>query len=275
MKIKKILNNNAALAVDDKGNEIVYTGRGLCFQKKSGEELDEKKIEKTFVMEKSSEQFMKLVSEMPYEQIQVADEIISWASKIVGKRLCNNIYITLTDHLGFAIERSKTGTVLKNKLSWEIKNYYSLEYGLGLKALEIIKEKLGVELPEDEAGFFALHIVNAELDGNMHHTIETPEIIDDIISIVKYTYKRDLDEDSFSYERFITHLKYFLQRAERNAYYEPQDPGIFEIIKERFPEAYNCATRIKSYMESKYPEKLTDEEMLYLTVHIARITDRD
>ena len=127
----------------------------------------------------------------------------------------------------------------------------------------------------DEAGFFALHIVNAELDGNIHHTMEAPEIIDDIISIVKYTYKRDLDEDSFSYERFITHLKYFLQRAERNAYYEPQDPGIFEIIMERFPEAYNCATRIKSYMESKYPEKLTDEEMLYLTVHIARITDRD
>ena len=274
MKIKKILNNNAALAVDDKGNEIVYTGCGLCFQKKSGDELDESKIEKTFVMEKPSEQFMKLVSEMPYEQIQVADEIITYASTNLGKRLCNNIYITLTDHLGFAIERSKTGTVLKNKLLWEIKNYYKTEYSMGEHALEIIKDKLGVELPEDEAGFFALHIVNAELDGNMHHTMEAPEVIDDIVSIVKFTYNSELDEGTFSYERFITHLKYFLQRAERSAYYEPQDEELYESIKKRFPDAYKCAQRIQSYMESRYPQKITDEEMLYLTVHISRITER-
>ena len=274
MKIKKILNNNAALASDEKGNEIIYTGCGICFQKRAGDELDESKIEKTFVMEKANEQFLKLVSEMPYEEIQVADEIIKYASEKLGKRLCNNIYITLTDHLGFAIERSKSGTFLKNKLLWETKNYYKAEFELGCHALEVIKEKLGVELPEDEAGFFALHIVNAELDGNMHHTMEAPEMIDDIVSIVKFTYKSDLDEDSFSYERFITHLKYFLQRAERRAYYEPQAGGVFEIMRERFPDAYKCATRIQSYMESKYPDKLTDEEMLYLTVHIARITDR-
>lgn len=275
MKIKKILNNNAALAKDENGNEIIYTGCGICFQKRAGDEIDESKIEKTFVMEKSNEQFLQLVSEMPYEEIQVADEIIKYASEKLEKRLCNNIYITLTDHLGFAIERSKSGTFLKNKLLWEIKNYYKVEYELGCHALEIIKEKLGVELPEDEAGFFALHIVNAELDGNIHHIMEAPEIIDDIVSIVKYTYNKDLDENSLSYERFITHLKYFLQRAERNAYYEPEAEGMFEIIKEKFPEAYRCASRIKSYMETKYPEKITDEEMLYLTVHIARITGRN
>ena len=91
MKIKKILNNNAALAIDDKGNEIVCTGCGLCFQKKNGDDMDERKIEKTFVMEKPSEQFKQLVAEMPYEQIQVADEIISYASDVLNKRLCNNI----------------------------------------------------------------------------------------------------------------------------------------------------------------------------------------
>ena len=149
MKIKKILNNNAALALDDKGNEIVYTGCGLCFQKKIGDEIDEGKIEKTFVMEKPNEQFKQLVSEMPYEQIQVADEIIKYAGDMLNKRLCNNIYITLTDHLGYAIERARTGTVLKNKLLWEIKNFYKTEYSIGCHALDMIKEKLGVTLPDD------------------------------------------------------------------------------------------------------------------------------
>ena len=275
MTIKKIFNNNAALATDEQGNEVIYTGCGICFQKKCGDELDESKIEKTFVMEKANEQFMKLVSELPYEEIQVADEIIKYAASHLNKRLCNNIYITLTDHLGFAVERSKTGTVLKNKLLWEIKKYYGPEFVIGRHALEIIKDRLGVELPEDEAGFFALHIVNAELDGNIHHTMETPEVIDDIVNIVRFTYKTDLDEQSLSYERFITHLKYFLQRAENKIYYQPADGELFEIVTKKYPEAYKCASRIKSYMEAKYPEEITDEEMLYLTVHISRITGRN
>lgn len=272
MTIKKIFNNNAALATDEQGNEVIYTGCGICFQKKCGDSLDESKIEKTFVMEKANEQFMKLVSELPYEEIQVADEIIQYASTHLNKRLCNNIYITLTDHLGFAIERSKSGTVLKNKLLWEIKKYYGPEFIIGKHALDIVKERLNVELPEDEAGFFALHIVNAELDGNIHHTMESPEVIDDIVNIVRFTYKTDLDEQSLSYERFITHLKYFLQRAEKKVYYQPDDGELFDIVKNKFPEAYRCASRIKSYMEAKYPDEITDEEMLYLTVHISRIT---
>ncbi len=275
MKIKKILNNNAALAIDDKGNEIVYTGCGLCYQKRCGDEIDANKIEKTFVMEKPNEQFKKLVSEMPYEQVQVADEIIGYASTVIKKRLCNNIYITLTDHLGYAIERAKTGTFLRNKLLWEIKNFYKIEYEIGCHALEIIKDELGVELPEDEAGFFALHVVNAELDGNMHHTLESSEVISDIVSIVKFTFKSELDEDSLSYERFITHLKYFLQRASRKEYYPSGDNEIYCMVKKKFPEAYKCACRIKSYMESRFPEEeITDEEMLYLMVHISRITGR-
>ena len=268
MKIKKIFNNNAALALDDKGNEIVCTGCGLCFQKKVGEDIDESKIEKTFVMEKQNEQFKQLVSEMPYEQIQVADEIITYASDTLNKRLCDNIYITLTDHLGYAIERAKTGTVLKNKLLWEIKNFYKAEYAIGCHALDMINEKLGILLPDDEAGFFALHIVNAELDGNMHHTLETSEVISDIVSIVKYTFNTTLDENTLSYERFITHLKYFLQRAEKREYYPADNVDMFNMMIKKFPEAYKCAIRIKSYMESKFPEEITDEEMLYLVVQI-------
>ncbi|MBP5594050.1 MAG: PRD domain-containing protein, partial [Pseudobutyrivibrio sp.] len=121
---------------------------------------------------------------------------------------------------------------------------------------------------------FALHIVNAELDGNMHHTLETSEVISDIVSIVKYTFNTTLDENTLSYERFITHLKYFLQRAEKREYYPADNVDMFNMMINKFPEAYKCAKRIKSYMESKFPEEITDEEMLYLVVHISRITDR-
>lgn len=275
MKITKILNNNAASSMDDEGNEMIVTGRGLCFGKKVGDALEEDKVEKTFTMSKEpNAQFIKLVEELPYEEIQVADEIIEYAIETLNKKLCKNIYITLTDHLSFALERQKSGIELKNALLWEIKKFYSKEYKVGQHALEMIQDRLQVELPEDEAGFFALHIVNAELDGNIQHTMETPEIISDILNIVKYTFKVELDENTLSYERFITHLKYFLQRAEKNVFYPPESNDIFEVLIKRFPEAYRCACRIKSYMETKYPQKMTEDEMLYLTVHISRIVER-
>jgi len=275
MKIKKILNNNAAYSSDGGENEIIVMGRGICFGKRPGEEIDPAKVEKVFTMSKEpNAQFMRLVEEMPYEEIQVADEIINYASERLGKRLCKNIYITLTDHLGFSVERKKQGLEIRNALLWEIKKYYSLEYEIGRHAVDIIHERLGVELSDDEAGFFALHIVNAELDGSIHHTMVTPEIIKDILNIVKYSFSVEIDENSLSYERFITHLKYFLQRAEKNVYYPPDSNDIFDVVIRKFPEAYRCACRIKSYMELKYPQKITDDEMLYLTIHISRITGR-
>ena len=274
MIIKKVFNNNAALSSDDKGNEVIYTGCGICFGKKVGDEIDESKIEKEFVMSQPNEQFMQLVSELPYEEVQTADEIIKYAATHLSKHLSNNVYITLTDHLDFAIERKKKGIPLKNELLWEIKKYYKPEFAIGKHALEIIKERLGVELPEDEAGFFALHIVNAELDGKMHHTAETPEMLQDILNIVRYTCKADLDEDSLSYERFITHLKYFLQRAEKKQYYPSEDNDVYEAICKKLPESRKCAERIRSYMEAKNGQAVTDEEMLYLTVHISRVTSR-
>ncbi len=39
MKIFKILNNNVAVVLDEKGEEKIVMGRGICFKKKTGEEI--------------------------------------------------------------------------------------------------------------------------------------------------------------------------------------------------------------------------------------------
>src|SRR5699024_3077774 len=113
----------------------------------------------------------------------------------------------------FAIERYKTGFPIENALLWEIKRFYNHEFLIGKEALSMIRQKLGYELPEDEAGFIALHIVNAKLKtGNVERITEMTKIIQNILTIVKYEFKMDIDEYSLDYERFITHLKFFVQR---------------------------------------------------------------
>lgn len=165
MKILKVINNNVVSALDEKGQEVIVTGKGIGFQKKAGDQLDTTVPKKVFYSpdETFMGQFETLVKAMDYKNIHLADEIIQMAKNTLGKRLNKNICITLTDHLNYAIERQKEGISLQNALLWEIKKFYKPEYQVGLKALEMVKGQVGVELPEDEAGFIALHLVNAEM----------------------------------------------------------------------------------------------------------------
>ena len=78
MKILKIINNNVVSACDEKGKEIVVMGKGLGFGKKSGDILDELKIEKKFSMpDESVIRLEELLRDIPYEYIQTANKIIT------------------------------------------------------------------------------------------------------------------------------------------------------------------------------------------------------
>jgi len=272
MKIKKIINNNVVSTLDDFDNELVVMGRGIGFQKHDGDEIDKSRVEKYFSMSNvNASQFEKLVKEIPYEMIKVADEIISYAKRQLHRELNKNVYITVTDHLNFAIERHKNNISFQNDLLWEIKRFYQKEYQIGCKALEIIKEQLGIELLEDEAGFFALHIVNAEMNSEMQKSIKVPGIIKDVVSIVKYYYNLEVDENTLAYERFITHIKFFIQRAVKNEMYPPEDGEFCKIVFEKYQKAYSCAQRIREYIWIKLNYEVPDAEMMYLTIHIERV----
>lgn len=272
MKIVKVLGNNAVSAVDEKGRDVILTGKGIGFRVRSGDEVKEDLITKVFLPSNEKQYyFQELVRDMPEEHIQCASEIISYAEVSLGKKLNEYIYITLTDHLNFAIERQKKGILFKNAMQWEIKKFYHHEFTIGKEALEMVKDRLGVELPEDEAGFFALHIVNAELGTDMEQSIAITQTIQDVLNIVKYHFNISLNEDSLQYERFLTHLKFFLQRTIKGQYYETEDKEFCELVLRKYADAYECVQKIEEYMLTKMKHKMTKEEEMYLTVHIKRI----
>ncbi|MCI8532721.1 MAG: PRD domain-containing protein [Lachnospiraceae bacterium] len=272
MKIAKIMNNNVVSALDEGTREIIVLGKGIGFQKHNGDLIDEVKVEKIFrLSEPARSKFEKLVEEIPYEYVSYTDEIVREATETLGMELNKNIYITLTDHLHFAIERYRRNITFQNALLWEIKRFYSREYEVGLKAVELLKEREGVALSVDEAAFIALHIVNAEMDINLSRTLSVPGMIKDLLNIVRYTFHVDLDEESLSYERFVTHLKFFIQRTLKRQCYPTEELELYELYRKKAPKSYECAKKIKKYMEEKTDTEVTDEEMMYLTVHISRV----
>lgn len=270
VKILKVINNNVVSAYDA-GKEIIVMGRGIGFRKHSGDLIDEALVEKKYSLpEQSTSVFEELVRDMPYEYIKTADRIIKTAGKMLGKCLNKNIYITLTDHLNFAIARAKQNIRIKNALLWEIKRFYGQEFHAGMEALDIIKEELGIELCEDEAGFFALHIVNAQMDGSIEQTVKVPDLIKDILNIVSYTFSENLDENSIYYERFITHLKFLAERIMKDQPYETEEDEFNDMVREHFPKSYRCALRIRDYLQARVHYEVGADELTYLTIHIQR-----
>lgn len=204
----------------------------------------------------------------------MATLIIDEAKGYLPKDLSKTIYVTLTDHLNFAIERQKQGIEFSNALSWEIKKFYPQEYAAGKKAVEIVRQQTGINLPESEIASIALHFINAEVGGSIHEASIMPEMVKEILNIVTYSMLIELDENSVNYERFITHLKYFIIRAIRNECYEEDEPPFFENIIEAYPEEFQCALRIKSIIEKKIEYAVSNEELMYLTAHINRVKRR-
>ena len=168
MIIKKIMNNNVVFVKDKKKNELILVGSGIGFKMKPGMKADESKVEKTFLLSKFKEQkrLVELLSKISSEDFKLADHIIQYAKASLGTDLNENIYVTLTDHMVFAMERTRKGIIFRNALLWEIKQFYPQEFAIGQYAIEVIEKKTGIKMAEDEAGFIALHIANARSDGD-------------------------------------------------------------------------------------------------------------
>lgn len=274
MLIDKVINNNIISAFDENGSEVVVMGRGIGFGTKPGKKVPEDRIEKIFEIKSRSiaEQLKQLLANMPLEHVQISDDIISYAKNTLKLKLNQSIYVTLTDHINFAIERQKKNINPENALLWEIKRFYSQEFRLGQYAVELIRKRLGIKMPEDEAGFIALHFVNAEYGTDIQDALNFPNLMKGILEIAKRELLIEFDESSLHYERFITHIKFLLQRVYRKELLPNEEDELAGRMQNRYPREYMCSKKIAEYIEKMTGSKISGEEIMYLSIHIRRLT---
>ena len=274
MIVEKVLNNNVVVSIDPKTKkEVIIMGSGIAFNKKPGQQIDEKKIEKTFVVddENLGNKIKKLINQIPEGIFEITDEIITHAIVELNTVLDKQIYVSLADHIAFAVKRFRSGIIIKNELLNEVRRVHKAEFKVSLWAVDYINEKLGIELPEDEAGFIALHFVNAGYRETTMKSITSTKIIKDILNIIKYNFAIELDEDDLNYDRLLTHLKYFAKRIVNNNQNNSTDSGFIKMISTTYPEAYECAVKIGDYILKNNDYYVNDDEIVYLTMHIQRV----
>lgn len=275
MRINKVLNNNVAVVLREDGQEQIVMGRGICFKKRAGDEIDEGMIDKEFYLAESEthNKFRDLVQDIPMEHISVGEEIIAKAKEELESSLNDMVYISLIDHIHTSIVRFLDGITVKNALLWDIRRFYKREFKIGLWALDRIEKEFKIRLPEDEAGFIALHLSNAQMDEQtMHNMYEITKIMQEVTNIVKYYFHVTFDEDDVYYYRFITHLKFFAKRLTEHRLYEEGDSDdLWEVIRNKYKKSFQCVEKIIQFIEKKYQYQLSKEEQIYLTIHIERV----
>ena len=143
MVINKVLNNNVITIINENSEEAVVMGKGIAFQKKKGDTINDEKIDKIFILKNKgiNNKLINLIKDIPAENLEISEEIINYAENMLKIKLNENIYLTLTDHISFAISRYKQNLKMKNVLLWDIKRLHQKEFSLGIKAIEIIKSK--------------------------------------------------------------------------------------------------------------------------------------
>ncbi|WP_208559995.1 BglG family transcription antiterminator LicT [Marinilactibacillus kalidii] len=279
MWIKKIFNNNIILAHDEKLAERVLLGRGIAFGKKENDEVDELKIDKIFILESQDlvDKFVHLVGEIPTNHLELTDKIVKEAEERLDVKFNDSIYIGLADHINYALFRFKNGEQIQNAFLWEIKKFYPREYEVALDILETIFYYEKVKLSETEASFIALHFVNGQnVSGDVKlKGINEANIIQDIFNVIKFHYSIEIEENSINYNRFVTHLRYFLQRITKKERYDSGETQLFDQVRTKYEVAYACVLKINAYLIKKLDTEMTSEEQLYFILHINRLTDRE
>lgn len=274
MKIFKVLNNNAAVVKEGKIEKIVM-GPGIAFQKSKNDILNKAKVEKVFVMKEENEKFQEILKSLPEEHIQVAEEIISYAEQLLSVTLSDHVHIALSDHLSFAIERLSRGILIQNKLLHEIKALYRPEYDIGVWAIEQVSKRLKVQMPIDEAGYIALHIHTAKLHtSNMEQVMMNTTIINEMIEIITEELDLKIDEESISYQRLLTHLRFALNRIAEDEPFHSMDEDMLNMLQTKYKRAYTCALKIGAFLKAEYDINFPPSELGYITLHIERIGQR-
>lgn len=274
-QIKKAFNNNAVLVNDEKGLEKILIGRGIAFGKKRGDFIVESMIEKTFIVDAPDikDNFIQLTNDIPVNHLELVTKIINDAEESLNYTFDDMTYIGLADHISYALNRYKKGHKITNALLFEIKKFYPKEYAVGEQALKTIAYYEGITLADDEAGFIALHFVNGEQDNDISHTMLTTEVLKKVTLIVEDYLNIELDEKSLNYVRFITHLRFFVQRVTSNEIRNEGLPEIFEQVIASCPLAAKCVDVVIQYLASKLKCEVYPEERLYLILHVQRLTN--
>lgn len=265
-KVLKVINNSAIIAYDN-DEEVILLGKGIGFQKKENDVIDEStKIEKKY-------QLVKAEDYDAYENDKQMLPFIALVIELMDKATNNEFSYTtmksLTDHIAAMYLRIKNNENIENPFHYETKALYADDYKICLQVGEEIFKRTGIKIPESELDFLTLYIHN----GNSNDAKAKMDLIHSIIyqvsSLLEEKYNMKFHKDSIDYSRFIMHLRFVIERIMRRE--EIQNIDLKDVFMDKFAAYRDICQDIVSILENELHTTIMDDEKVYLLIHIARL----
>lgn len=144
---------------------MILTGKGLRFAMPAGEEVDEARVDKMFELsDPASRRLQELLATTPIEYVDLADpDPSARAREQLTGPIAEGLIVHLADHLHMAVRRHREDIDPQHDAAGDpALPCRRAPCGPG-GGRNRQRQAPGTELDEDEAGFIALHLVNARL----------------------------------------------------------------------------------------------------------------
>lgn len=272
IEVKKGLNNNVLIADHPTFGEVIMIGKGIGFNRKKGDLIEEGQAEKMFVLKDEKEQanYIKL---LPFVENDLHEAIIS-SIELIKKRtagqLNEHIHVALTDHLMFAVTRISKGMEFKNPFLVETKTLYPMEFEIAKEVVQLIKDRSGIELPDGEIGFVALHIHSAIMNRNLSDVNKHSQLVTKLVQMIEENLDVEIDKEDIDYTRLVRHIRFTIERVNNGE--KVEEPEKFAtLLKEEYPLCYNLSWKLIKVMQQTLKKQVFDAEAVYLTMHLQRL----
>ena len=276
MVVVKNINNNVSLCLDGNGKEVVVFGKGVGFLKPPAE-VPLSKIERTFY--DVNQQYLPLLSDIPPEVIDFTARMMVQVQGELPYETSSNLILTLADHLAFAVERSKKGIYIPMPSAYELETGYPLEMEVGRRFVSAMEREFGLLLPKSEAQGVAMHFINARTSGAEETEVNIEEryeaILEETTRIIEGEMGLQIRRDTFNYARFATHVQYLLKRVYDKKHIDSDNVQMYEAIRDEYQAVSDCVDQIGAYLKQNWRAELTEEEKLYLIMHVNRVCSQE
>lgn len=251
-------------------------GKGLGFGKLP-REVGLEEIERTFYNIDSSGQ--NIMRDLPAEVVILAAKVIDIAANELPYELSPNAVLLLADHIAFAIERTKKHLHVRMPLAYDVQQMYPREYKIGKYAIARIRKEFKVGLPDYEIVGVAMSLINAkvapEVKTEQDEVARFAEMLEDVTEIVENHLHIIVDRNSFNFSRYATHLQYLFQRLHQQIAIDSENLRLYKDLREEFSDISDCVEKISVHIQERWNCSLTEEEKLYLILHVNRICAKE
>lgn len=275
-KVVKVITNNLVRAKNTLNEEVIVSGKGIGFKKKQNDLIPFTNIENEFVLRNPHESFLydQLINNTSPKLIEISNSVIAYIQSNFEKQMNEHIHVSLTDHIAFLVKRHKLGITISDPFNNEIGILYPKETAIANQVIDMLNKELNIKIPKSESSFIILHIISATSDKTINDIQEINKIINLLMNVLENHLNISLDRTTLNYARLVTHIRFMLERINRNETLQLPFEMV-NMIKNSYPLCYSLGWKLVKIVQQELHKEISENEIICISLHLYRFTQNN